>query len=233
MTRRPLCALPILASLLLAAVVAAAPFALAAPAEPAAAASAAAPPASFQFERLNRTFRMEDSTIDPITQGPVTVNLQIPASALILKGHSLVLSPLGDGSYRADVGVDFLGKGDLVADFVMPTGASSRMEDTVVAPRQTVRLTGRVRFARVPGGWDVTALHLPPKITVAIQSQVANGLISMCDQMAILLGMDCDGLADSLTNVAVDLPKSGSVFFLPEAELAPAEIAALDAYLGR
>ena len=188
MSRRPFLVPRRLAVLALAAVLVAASGLLAHAPAPAEAATADSP-TRFEFERLNRTFRMEDSEMDPVEQGPITIHLAVPASALILKSHSLVLEPLGDGSHRAEVGIDFLGSGDLVADFVAPAGATSRLEDRVVAPRQTIALAGRVSFARVPGGWDVTAHELPPKVTVAIQSQVANGLISLCEQMALLLVM--------------------------------------------
>ena len=113
----------------------------------------------FEFGRLNRTYQMDDSQVAPVRQGPVTIHLSSPRNSLILKGHSVSLRPLGNGLYQASVGLDLLGSGDLTADLVTDAGTSSRLEDLVVVPRQTVRVDGRVSFQRVAGGWDVTALY--------------------------------------------------------------------------
>lgn len=199
---------------------------------PASAASPETAPARFTFDSLNRAYHLEDSQVAPVRQGPVTIHMTSPRNSLILKDHSVTLTPQGDGTYQASIGVDLMGSGDLVADLVTGAGTSSRLEDVVIVPRQQVRLDGRVRFARVPGGWDVTALSLPPEVEVAIQSRLAGNLVSLCGQMAVFLGLDCDGLDRSLSRVEVPLPEAGSVFFLPEEDLSPAEAAALDAYLG-
>jgi len=199
---------------------------------PASAASPGASPARFSFDSLNRTYQLEDSGVAPVRQGPVTIHMSSPRNSLILKGHSVTLTPHGDGTYGASVGIDLMGSGDLVADLVTDAGTSSRLEDVVIVPRQELRLDGRVRFARVPGGWDVTALSLPGEVKLAIQSRLAGNLVTLCGQMAVFLGLDCDGLDRSLSRVEVPLPEAGSVFFLPEDDLSPAEAAALDAYLG-
>lgn len=202
--------------------------------ELAAVAAAAEPPEPgfFQFQSLNRAYEMDDSEMAPVRQGPVTIHLTSPRNSLVIRGHSVTLRPLGDGSYRARVEVDFLASGDLTADFVTDAGTSSRLEDTVIAPRQSLALDGRVRFARVAGGWDVTALSLPAKVEIDIQSRLAGSLVTLCDQMAVFLGLDCSGMERSLSRVEVPLPEPGSVFFLPEAELTAAEVAAFEAYLG-
>jgi hypothetical protein len=185
----------------------------------------------FEFDRLNRTYRMDDSQVAPVRQGPVTIHLSSPRNSLILKGHSVSLHPLGNGLYQASVGLDLLGSGDLTADLVTDAGTSSRLEDLVVVPRQTVRVDGRVSFQRVAGGWDVTALSLPPAVELDIQSRLAGSLVTLCGQMAVFLGLDCDGLDQSLSRVEVPLPPAGSVFYLPEAELTADEVARLEAYL--
>lgn len=189
-------------------------------------------PGFFQFESLNRAYEMDDSEMAPVRQGPVTIHLSSPRNALVLRSHSVTLRPLGDGTYRALVGVEFLGSGDLVAILATDAGTSSRLEDLVVVPRQRLDLDGRVRFERVASGWDVTALSLPAKIGIDIQSRLAGSLVTLCDQMAVFLGLDCGGMERALSRVEVPLPEPGSVFFLPEAELTAAEVAAFDRYLG-
>lgn len=185
----------------------------------------------FQFDRLNRSYQMDDSEVAPVRQGPVTIHLSSPRNTLVVKGHSVSLRPLGDGLYQASVGLDFMGSGDLTADLVTDAGTSSRLEDLVVMPRQTVRVDGQVSFLRVAGGWDVTAHSLPPEVKVDIQSRLAGSLVTVCSQMAVFLGLDCDGLDRSLSRVEVPLPAAGSVFHLPEEELTADEVARLEAYL--
>lgn len=199
---------------------------------PVAGSAAVAGPREFQFDSLNGTYAMDGSEIEPVRQGPITIHLSSPANTLVIRSHSLELDPLGDGTYRSSVAVDFLGKGDLVARFETDAGTSSRLEDELVVPRQTLRLDGRIKFRRVPAGWEVTALELPPTAEVAINSRLANSLVTLCGQLAAFLGFDCDGLDASLSLVRVDLPEPGSVFLLEEADLTPEEAQLLDAYLG-
>lgn len=200
--------------------------------EAAAQSSEAAERRVFAFDRLNRSYRMDDSEMRPVEQGPVTIHLASPRNSLVLKDHSVALTPLGDGTHETSIVLDFLGSGDLVADLVTEGGTSSRLDDLVIVPRQAVRLDGRVRFARVPGGWDVTALRLPKVVPISIQSRLVGNLVTMCGQMGVFLGLDCDGLDRSLSRIEVPMPEAGSVFFLPEEELTTDEARALDAFLG-
>ena len=206
-----------------------------APARPASVSSAPSPAAGgavLEFGSLNGTYRFDDAEIEPVRQGPVTIHLSAPRSSLVLQEHRVTLDPLGDGTHRAAVSLRLLGRGDLVADLVTPAGGSSRLEDLVVLPRQTVDVEGRVRFQRVPGGWDVTALALPEAVEVDIQSRLAGSLVTLCSQLAVFLGMDCDGLDRSLSRVEVPLPPPGTVFHLPAGDLTAEEVARLEGYLG-
>lgn len=187
----------------------------------------------FAFDRLNRSYEMDDSRMAPVEQGPVTINLSSPRNSLVLRDHSVALTPLGDGTHEASIVLDFLGSGDLVADVVTGAGSSSRLDDLVIVPRQAIRLDGRVRFVRVADGWDVTALSLPRQVEIGIQSRLAGSLVTMCGQMALFLGLDCDALDRSLSRVAVPMPEAGSVFFLGEEELTAAEVRSLEAFLAR
>lgn len=194
--------------------------------------AAAAEPRLFELDSLNGTYSMDGSNIEPVRQGPITIHLSSPANTLVIRGHSLELDPVGDGTYRSKVAVDFLGKGSLVARFETDAGTSSQLEDELVVPRQTLNLDGRVRFDRVPAGWEVTALELPREARIDIRSRLANSLVTLCGQLAAFLGFDCDGLDASLSQVRVNLPEPGSVFFLEAADLTPEEVDRLDSYLG-
>ena len=185
----------------------------------------------FAFDRLNRGYEMDGSQIAPVQQGPMTIHLQSPRNSLVLKDHSVALTPLGDGTYDTSIVLDFLGSGDLIADLVTDAGTTQRFDDLVIVPRQAVRVNGRVRFARVPNGWDVTALRLPKQVEIGIQSRLVGNLVTMCGTMGVFLGLDCDSLDRSLSRVDVPLPEAGSVFFLPEEELTEREVQALEGFL--
>ncbi|MGD2114516.1 MAG: hypothetical protein PVG07_05680 [Acidobacteriota bacterium] len=194
---------------------------------------AAAGAASFVFPSLNGKYSMDGTQLEPIRQGALTIHLSSPSNLLIIRGHALELEPLPDGSYRSRVTVDFQGKGALVARFETSNGTtSSPMEDELVVPRQTLDLKGRVRFHRVPEGWEVTALELPRIARVDIRSRLAISLVTTCEQLAAFLGLDCGGLDRSLSRVEVPLPEPGTVFFLEEADLTPEEVRRLDGFLG-
>lgn len=186
----------------------------------------------FEFASLNRTYSMEDSAMDPVETGGLTVAMTSPSNVLILKGHRLDLTPAGDGTYRAHMAVDFLGKGDLEADIMSGGRLLSELADEVVVPRQQVELGGRISFLRTSSGWDVTAHELPRQVTLDIRSRLIGQLYTTCASMGVFLGIDCDGLDQSLSRVDVPLPEAGSVFELPAALLTAEEVARLDAYLG-
>jgi hypothetical protein len=193
----------------------------------------AAEAAPIVFPSLNGKYSMNGTQIEPIRRGALTIHLSSPSNVLVIRGHSLELEPLPDGTYRSRVTVEFQGKGDLVARFETPNGTtSSPMQDELVVPRQTLELEGRVRFHRVPDGWEVTALELPEMTRIDIRSRVAISLVTTCEQLAAFLGLDCAGLDQALSRVEVPLPEPGTVFFLEEADLTPEEARRLDDYLG-
>ncbi len=188
---------------------------------------------SFEFQRLNRSFSGEAAALDPIRQGPLTLRLTSGRQVVALRRHRLELSPAGSGLHAARLEVEFLGKADLQAE-VDVGGAASRLEDEVIVPLQTRTLEGRVRLERARDGFVFTAVELPPTFEVDISSRLGNQLLTLCDQMTILLaGLDCSGFARSLTRVSLPLPAPGETFELPDAELAPEERAALQRYLAR
>ncbi len=193
--------------------------------------SHAAAAAPLTFPSLNGTYTMDGAAIAPVRRGGVTIHLSSPSNRLVVEENSLALEPAGDGTHRVRVTVGYLGKGELVARFETSSGTSSPMRDEVVVPRQTLELEGRARFRRVPSGWEVTVVELPPETRVDVRSRLANSLVTTCQQLAAFLGLDCDGLDRSLNRVAVPLPEPGSVFFLEEADLTPEEARRLDARL--
>ncbi|HEX3529778.1 MAG TPA: hypothetical protein VH988_22185, partial [Thermoanaerobaculia bacterium] len=83
---------------------------------------------NLRFERLNRTYSQVALEILPVEEGPVTVRLSSPRNSLVVRSHSLRLEPGAGNSFTADLQVEFLGKGWLVAD-VEVGGLSTRLQD--------------------------------------------------------------------------------------------------------
>lgn len=196
-----------------------------------AAAGAARGEGPLSFEKLNRTYTDLVGELPPIVYDPVTVTLNSPSQTLHVRSHRAWLTPRPDGAYDGRLEIDVLGKGALVAD-VDIAGSRRRLTDELLLPPQTLTLTARVRFARVEGGYRVTADSLPAKVEVAIQSKLVNDILALCDGAALLSmgALDCGELARGLTRPAVPLPPSAE-YLLTDSDLTAADRAVLDALL--
>ncbi|HVS03608.1 MAG TPA: hypothetical protein VMT16_12625 [Thermoanaerobaculia bacterium] len=197
-----------------------------------AAARAAAPAGqSFTFARLNRTYSDLAPDLAPVQQGPLVVRLQSPSSHLVVAGHEVLLSPVGDGTHRAELLLDVLGGGVVEGDVEL-AGMVSPLSDRVVMPRQQFRIPARLRLTPSLDGFEVTPIELPSHLRVALQSQLGSQLVGLCDQLtALLLAFDCSGLDRSLSSLRVPLPPPGETYLLPMSEIAPEERSALLRYL--
>lgn len=193
--------------------------------------AAAAEPRTLAFSKLNRSYENLVGDLQPITEGPLTVELSSPSHTLVLKQNRLVLTPGAAGDYLARLELDILGKGQLIAD-VEGAGLSTRLQDELYVPPQKLALAARVRMRRVEGGYEVTPLELPAKIEINIQSKLSNTLLSLCDGVALFTGLDCAALDRALSRVAVPLPAAGGSHLLPDSDLTEGDRAALDALLG-
>lgn len=200
----------------------------------AAAPSAAVEPTyGLRFEKLNRTYSDFVGELAPIGEPGLSVRLQSPKQAIVLRDHRIRLTPIAGeaGVFAGEVELDVQGKGDLIADVTIGPLVRNLTDVVIVLP-QTIRLAARVRLRRVADGYEVMPEKLPERIEVAVQSQTINQILTLCDQAATLsLGaVDCSGLERSLTRPAVPLPGGGS-FLLTDDNLTGADRAALDALL--
>jgi hypothetical protein len=193
----------------------------------------AALPGQFRFERFNRSYPEVIPEIAPIEQGPLTIQLSSPKSNLTLRSHFLRLEPGPGGSHTAELRVEFLGKGRIVADLDMAGLAATRLQDEVLVPPQTAILEGRVRVAREPGAYVITTEQLPKQMRVKIQSGIAGQVVGFCDRIPVLLApdLDCERLNQALSNAVVPLPPAGESYLLEDADLTAQERSQLDAYL--
>jgi hypothetical protein len=189
-------------------------------------------PGQFRFERLNRGYSEVAPEILPIEEGPVTIRLSSPRNNLIVRSHLLRLEPGAGNSHSADLRIEFMGKGWLVAD-VEVAGASTRFQDEVLVPPQALEMQGRVRMRRVRGGYEVTPEQLPRRVGVRIQSGVGRKIVNLCDGVSSLpfTSFDCASLEQRLSRAVVPLPAPGESFLLEDAELTPQERQQLDGYL--
>lgn len=199
------------------------------PGVPAAGASEPAP-RSFVFERLNREYENEVVQPAPREEGSVRLQLTSPQNRVRLTEHELRLTPLPDGSHLAALTVEFEGAAEVEAE-VSIAGAASRLEDRVTVPLQSRTLHGRVTIERVAGGYVFTALELPERVTVTIESGLADRFLQTCNLLRALLPLECGVLGSLLSRVVLPLPDPGGSYLLPDEELTDGDRAALDAYL--
>jgi hypothetical protein len=198
----------------------------------AAAPLAAAEPVAFSFGKLNHSYENLVGELQPITQGPLTVELSSPSHVLVLKSNRLVLTPIGGAGAKqqAHLELEILGKGQLVAD-VEGAGLSTRLQDELYVPPQTLALDAKIDLRRVEGGYQVTTLEMPARVDIKMQSKLSNQLLSLCGGVALFTGLDCDALERALSVATVPLPAGGGPYLLPDSDLTDADRSALDAFL--
>ncbi len=189
---------------------------------------------TFSFDRVNGVYSNPNPDLEPIHQGPMTVQLRSPANRVELRENRLLLRPNEDGTHNAWLTLELQGEGDLEADLLIG-GMTSTMTDKVTLPPQTLLLEGRIRMDRVDGGYRVTAVDLQGEVRLEIRSQLAEGLVTTCSRISILvpLGASCKELERSLSVATVPMPESGTTFLLSDDLLTDSDRQGLDTYLSR
>jgi len=195
----------------------------------AAIAGAEGPATHLAFPRLNGTFRDLAGEIAPVAAGGLTIELSSPANTLTIRDHALELEPLGGGVHRFRATVDLLGKADLVAVFA--AAVPGRIEDQVLLPIQHLEIEGELEIERVAEGYDVTTRRLPDHVEIAMQSRLANQLLSLCDLASLFTGGECGGLTAAFDHARLPLPQPGETYRIDGAQLTPEERDLIDRYL--
>lgn len=197
--------------------------------------AAAEPTAEMRFVKLNRTYSDFVGELAPIGEEGLSVLLQSPRQAMVLRDHRIRLTPLpgGGGRFAGEVELDIQGKGELIADVTIGP-IVRRLNDELLVPPQTLRLASAVVIRRVTDGYEITPETLPTRIEVAVQSQSINQILALCDQAATLtLGaVDCSGLGRALTRPAVPLPGGGGTLHLADDHLTDSDRRWLDLLIG-
>jgi len=188
--------------------------------------------ADLRFARLDHAYS-QPVVAAPIVRGALSVRLASPRNRIVLRSHRLRLAPTyADGSYAAELQVEFFGKGELTADVDL-AGHGRRFTEEVVVPPQRKVLGGRVRVAPSRGGYLVTPMSLPSTISVEIRSRLTDDVVGLCENLAAVpfSTLDCDGLDRALSTAVVPLPRAGEPFRLEAAEVTAAERRQLDGFL--
>ncbi len=178
---------------------------------------------------VNGQYTELDANLKPIEQGPLTIRLSSPEHQLTVHRNHMTFAADGSGAYAATVEVELEGGGKLFAD-VEGVGMSSRFEDDVEAPRQTLKVAGKVRLERVDGGYRVTFVEAPTASRVEIKSNVIRQIVNFCSALdgIPLISLDCPAIDKSLTRQQVPMPQAGEHFFLTQERLSEEERAFFD-----
>ncbi len=185
------------------------------------------------FEAANRTYEGLELQAEPVVWGPLQLLLWARDVQFSVLAHRLALSPLADGSHRAQLVVRARGQGTLRASATLLSW-STQQSDLASAPAQEREVAGRLRVAREADRYRVTPLELPARVSVQIRTGLAERLVGWCEGLPLLpvLGIECDDLRHALTTVDLPLPRPGETYDVLRSDLSDAEERALDEYLG-
>lgn len=187
--------------------------------------------ATFQFERLNRTYSSFVRDFAPVEIGPAVVTLSSPEHSLTLVRHAARLQRLPHGGFELELELELTGRGAIDAD-VNWGRMRNRISDQLEVPVQTLVLRGRVLISKGADGYQIEAQASDPDVLVRIESQLGGRLVRLCHPMAlVLVSLDCVALEEALTRIRVPLPRPGETFVLPYDELTEKERASLDDFL--
>ncbi len=191
----------------------------------------AAEPMRFPLSRLNGVHTNLAPDIAPIQRGPVTVRVESPSHRVAVHGNELSLTATDDGTgnVAADFEIEFEGEGHLIAN--LEAMVTSRLEDEVSIPRQTLRLAGLIRVRPADDGYWITLVDMPDTVQIAIESKILRQLVELCDGFASFLPVSCDGLADEASRATIPLPPPGEEVLLPNAYLTDDERARFDTFV--
>jgi len=176
---------------------------------------------TFELGKLNGDWVDMAPALAPIERGPLRVTIHSPHHRVRVHRNRLRLSRLDRGRVGADFEVELEGEGTLVAD--LQAGIKQRIEDHVIVPRQTLRITGVIRLAEEAGGWRITFEEMPDQLEVAIESRWLGQLVATCRGFGSFLPIDCEAFERDLQTARIPMPRPGEHVLLPNTYLSDAE----------
>lgn len=197
---------------------------------------AAAPAAeqSGEVASFNTTYEGAATDLQPVQEGPITIHVSSPSYRLTMYRNRFAFTRAGGGVLDATVECEIDGSGQLVA-IIEAAGSRNDFSDRLEVPRQTLRLTGKLRLERVENGFKFTVVEAPETLGITIRSAALTQILGTCDALAQLplLSLSCRGLEQMLTTARVPVPKPGESFVLDDSSLSPSERAFFDRFSHR
>jgi hypothetical protein len=190
----------------------------------------ASDPGGIQIGYLNRTWTDLAGEASPVDEGPLSVRLRSPENRITVHRNRLALAPRAGGDPDARIEAEFEGEGRLVAE-VGDGRFATTFTDRVTAPRQSVRVAGRVRVTRDAGAYRVTLVEGPASAPVEIRSEAIRRVLGLCEEIGWLAALDCGRLRGRLSTVHLPLGDDRRTLRLPRERLGAAERAYLDRFV--
>ncbi|MGB3564114.1 MAG: hypothetical protein WBH85_08455 [Thermoanaerobaculia bacterium] len=185
-----------------------------------------------QSDRVNGVHRDVPVEMVPFSGGGITVQLTSPTNELEIHEHLVKLRPAADGTHEVVARVRFSGSAKLVAVLTL-AGLPGSLEDDIILPEQEKEIVARVELAQSDEGILVTPVENPKEVEIAIQSELAGRIVTMCEGFSLIpgTGLACDGLEEAFSTVRLPIPPPGDTYLIEYKALNTDERRQMDAYL--
>jgi hypothetical protein len=185
-----------------------------------------------QSDRVNGVHRDVPVDTVPFSGGGITVELTSPTNTLEIHEHLVKLRPAADGTHEVVARIRFSGSAKLVAVLTL-AGLPASLEDDVLLPEQVKEIVARVELAQSDEGILVTPVENPSEVEIAIQSQLAGRIVTLCEGFSLIpgTGLACDGLEDAFSTVRLPIPPPGDTYLIEYEALNADERRQIDAYI--
>ena len=185
-----------------------------------------------QSDRVNGVHRDVPVDMVPFSGGGITVELTSPTNTLEIHEHLVKLRPAADGTHEVVARIRFSGSAKLLAVLTL-AGLPGSLEDDVILPEQEKEIVARVELARSEEGILVTTVENPSEVEIAIQSQLAGRIVTLCEGFALIpgTGLACDGLEGAFSTVRLPIPPPGETYLIEYEALNTDERRQMDAYI--
>ena len=185
-----------------------------------------------QSDRVNGIHRNVPVEMVPFSGGGITVELTSPTNELEIHDHLVKLRPAADGTHDVVARVRFSGSAKLVAVLTL-AGLPGSLEDDIILPEQEKEIVARVELARSDEGILVTPVENPKEVEIAIQSELAGRMVTMCEGFSLIpgTGLACDGLEEAFSSVRLPIPPPDDTYLIEYKALNSDERRQMDAYI--
>jgi hypothetical protein len=183
-------------------------------------------------DRVDGVHRDVPVDMVPFSGGGISVELTSPTNELEIHEHLVKLRPAADGTHEVVAWVRFSGSAKLVAVLTL-AGLPGSLEDDIILPEQVKEIVARVELAQSEEGILVTPVENPSEVEIAIESQLAGRIVTLCEGFSLVpgTGLACNGLEDAFSTVRLPIPPPGDTYLIEYAALNTDERRQMDAYV--